>query len=73
MGIKSCESLGEEASDHFVEITDMILVDKGAKRLRKACEENGEAISDHLVRSYKAIGGAKAYEENGEAISDHFV
>ena len=33
--IKSCESAGEEASDHFVEVTDMIAVGKGAKRLRK--------------------------------------
>jgi DNA-damage-inducible protein D len=30
--IKSCESAGEEASDHFVEVTDMITVGKGAKR-----------------------------------------
>jgi DNA-damage-inducible protein D len=33
--IKSCESAGEEASDHFVEVTDMIAVGKGAKRPRK--------------------------------------
>jgi DNA-damage-inducible protein D len=32
--IKSCESAGEEASDHFVEVTDMITVGKGAKRPR---------------------------------------
>ena len=30
--IKSCEGAGEEASDHFVEVTDMIIVGKGAKR-----------------------------------------
>ena len=33
--IKSCESVGEEASDHFVEITDMITVGKGARRPRR--------------------------------------
>jgi DNA-damage-inducible protein D len=33
--IKSCESAGEEASDHFVEITDMITIGKGARRPRK--------------------------------------
>ncbi|HZO73359.1 MAG TPA: hypothetical protein VFB60_14260 [Ktedonobacteraceae bacterium] len=29
--IKSCESSGEAASDHFVEVTDMIIVGKGAR------------------------------------------
>jgi DNA-damage-inducible protein D len=33
--IKSCESAGEEASDHFVEITAMITVGKGARRSLK--------------------------------------
>ncbi|BCL78041.1 DNA damage-inducible protein D [Ktedonobacteria bacterium brp13] len=32
--IRSCESAGEEASDHFVEVTNMITVGKGAKRPR---------------------------------------
>jgi len=38
--IKSCESAGEEASDHFVEVTDMIAVGKGAKRPRNASADH---------------------------------
>lgn len=30
--IKSCESSGEVASDHFVEVTNMIITGKGARR-----------------------------------------